>query len=261
MHNRARLLTASFLVKDLGIDWRLGAAALLRPARRRRRRQQRRQLAMGGRHGNRHASEPCLQPDNSQAKRFDPDGDYVRRYVPELAASRRACRARALEARPARAPGAGLSGADRRPRRGGRPLSQCASRVGGLRLEPATLQLLGRRATDVPDEPDAFEAANHRSTTRRPAGAARPCRADEREGVMVVVPPLAEHEDRDQPVVAGLITGAEVAASEHVADRVHREGRVLVGEDPHEASPDEPGQARLEGAPHRRSRSRRGSRG
>ena len=26
MHNRARLITASFLVKDLGVDWRLGAA-------------------------------------------------------------------------------------------------------------------------------------------------------------------------------------------------------------------------------------------
>ena len=25
MHNRARLVTASFLTKDLGIDWRIGA--------------------------------------------------------------------------------------------------------------------------------------------------------------------------------------------------------------------------------------------
>ncbi len=29
MHNRARLVTASFLVKDLGLDWRLGARHFL----------------------------------------------------------------------------------------------------------------------------------------------------------------------------------------------------------------------------------------
>ena len=39
MHNRARMITASFLCKQLQIDWRLGAAALHGPARRRGRRQ------------------------------------------------------------------------------------------------------------------------------------------------------------------------------------------------------------------------------
>ena len=79
MHNRARLIAASFLTKDLHIDWRAGARALLRPARRRRRRQQRRQLAVGRRHGRRHAARTASSTRPSQARRFDPDGDYVRR--------------------------------------------------------------------------------------------------------------------------------------------------------------------------------------
>ncbi|MFC4056129.1 cryptochrome/photolyase family protein [Actinomadura syzygii] len=84
MHNRARLITASFLTRDLGIDWR---------------------------HGLRHFNDWLTDGDvadnagnwqwvagtgNStrpgqtmnplrQASRFDPGGDYVRRYVPELA--------------------------------------------------------------------------------------------------------------------------------------------------------------------------------
>ena len=76
--------TASFLVKHLGIDWREGARALLRPARRRRRGAERRQLAVGRRHGRRHAAEPHVQPDGAGCGSSIPDGAYVRRYVPEL---------------------------------------------------------------------------------------------------------------------------------------------------------------------------------
>ena len=85
MHNRARLLTASFLTKDLYLDWRLGAAPLRRAARRRRSGEQQRQLAVGRGDGRRHAAEPRRSTRSRQAKRFDPAGDYVRRYVPELA--------------------------------------------------------------------------------------------------------------------------------------------------------------------------------
>ena len=56
---------------------------------------------------------------------------------------------------------------------------------------------------------------------------------------MVVVPPLAEHEHRDDPVVAGLVAHLVVAPAPHVADRVHAEGRVLVEEDAHEPAPDQ----------------------
>ena len=82
--NRVRLVTTSFLVKDLGIDWREGA---------------------------RHSFDLLLDGDvaqnvgnwqwvagtgvdtrpnrvfnpTAQAKRLDPDGEYVRRWVPELA--------------------------------------------------------------------------------------------------------------------------------------------------------------------------------
>jgi deoxyribodipyrimidine photo-lyase len=84
MHNRARLVTASFLVKDLGIDWRRGESVFME-----------------------HLLDGDVSPNNGnwqwvagvgtdaapyfrvlnptlQARRFDPDGAYVRRWVPEL---------------------------------------------------------------------------------------------------------------------------------------------------------------------------------
>ncbi len=83
MHNRARLLVASFLTKTLYLDWRVGAAhfdALLVDA----------DLAnnvgnwqwVAGT-GNDTRPNRVLNPIR-QAHRFDPAGDYVRRYVPEL---------------------------------------------------------------------------------------------------------------------------------------------------------------------------------
>lgn len=84
MHNRARLITASFLVKDLFIDWRIGARHFMR------------WLVDGdvannsgnwqwiAGTGNDTRPNRILNPLR-QAARFDPDGEYVRRYVPELA--------------------------------------------------------------------------------------------------------------------------------------------------------------------------------
>jgi deoxyribodipyrimidine photo-lyase len=86
MHNRARLIVGSFLTKDLGIDWRWGERWFMR-------------LLLDGdeasNNGNwqwiasvgvdpQPASRRILSPVRQQA-RFDPDGTYVRRYVPELA--------------------------------------------------------------------------------------------------------------------------------------------------------------------------------
>ena len=84
MHNRARMITASFLTRTLGIDWRHGY------------RHFRELLADGdvacnagnwqwiAGTGNNRRSGQVLNPQR-QATRFDPRGDYVRRYLPELA--------------------------------------------------------------------------------------------------------------------------------------------------------------------------------
>lgn len=84
MHNRARMIVASFLTKDLHHDWRAGAAHFMS------------WLADGdvannqlnwqwtagtGTDTNPHR---ILNP-TVQSRRFDPDGTYIRRYVPELA--------------------------------------------------------------------------------------------------------------------------------------------------------------------------------
>lgn len=85
MHNRVRLITASFLVKDLHIDWTRGARWFMR------------HLVDGDLANNNHGwqwvagtgtdAAPYFRIFNpmSQAQRFDPDGRYVRRWVPELA--------------------------------------------------------------------------------------------------------------------------------------------------------------------------------
>ena len=85
MHNRLRMVTASFLAKDLGHDWRRGerhfAARLI-------------DFDLAANNGGWQwcASTGCdAQPwfrifnPVTQSKRFDPEGAYIRRWVPELA--------------------------------------------------------------------------------------------------------------------------------------------------------------------------------
>jgi deoxyribodipyrimidine photo-lyase len=84
MHNRARMITASFLTRTLCIDWRDGYRhfrALLADG----------DVACNAGNwqwvagtGNNTRPNRILNPLR-QATRFDHDGDYVRRYVPELA--------------------------------------------------------------------------------------------------------------------------------------------------------------------------------
>ncbi|MCX5401253.1 deoxyribodipyrimidine photo-lyase [Streptomyces sp. NBC_00102] len=84
MHNRGRLLAASFLAKSLYVDWRIGARHFL-------------DLLVDGDIANNQLnwqwvagtgtdSRPnrVLNPVR-QGHRYDPDGAYVRRWVPELA--------------------------------------------------------------------------------------------------------------------------------------------------------------------------------
>jgi deoxyribodipyrimidine photo-lyase len=85
MHNRLRMLTASFLVKDLHLDWRRGARHFMR------------HLLDADVANNQHGwqwvagtgtdAAPYHRVFNpvTQGKRHDPDGGYVRRWVPELA--------------------------------------------------------------------------------------------------------------------------------------------------------------------------------
>jgi deoxyribodipyrimidine photo-lyase len=85
MHNRVRMLTASFLVKDLHLDWRRGARFFME------------WLVDGDLASNNHGwqwvagtgtdAAPFYRVFNPvvQAERFDPDGTYVARYVPEAA--------------------------------------------------------------------------------------------------------------------------------------------------------------------------------
>jgi deoxyribodipyrimidine photo-lyase len=83
IHNRARMLVAAFLTRRLGIDWRLGLAHfehwlvdgdLAVNAGNW-------QWAAGTGHDRRPNRTFNFQ---RQALRFDPEGDYVRRYLPAL---------------------------------------------------------------------------------------------------------------------------------------------------------------------------------
>ncbi|MEV3946879.1 deoxyribodipyrimidine photo-lyase [Streptomyces halstedii] len=83
MHNRGRLLTASFLVKSLYVDWRVGARHFL-------------ELLVDGDVANNQLNWQWVAGTGTdsrpnrvlnpvvQAKRYDPDGAYVHRWVPEL---------------------------------------------------------------------------------------------------------------------------------------------------------------------------------
>ena len=85
MHNRARLVVGSFLTKDLGIDWRWGERWFMR-------------LLLDGDQASNNGNwqwiasvgvdpQPAFRRmfnPTRQQTRFDPEGAYVRRYVPEL---------------------------------------------------------------------------------------------------------------------------------------------------------------------------------
>lgn len=85
MHNRARMIVASFLVKDLHFEWMLGARYFEK------------QLTDFDPASNSHGwqwtagcgtdASPYFRVFNPvlQGQKFDPEGAYVRKYVPELA--------------------------------------------------------------------------------------------------------------------------------------------------------------------------------
>ncbi len=100
MHNRLRMVAASFLTKDLGLDWRRGEAWFA---------EQLLDFDLAANNGGWQwaSSSGCdAQPyfrifnPVSQSEKFDPEGRFIRRYCPELAA----LDAKALHAPWARAP-------------------------------------------------------------------------------------------------------------------------------------------------------------
>lgn len=85
MHNRLRMVTASFLTKDLGIDWRRGERYFAR---------QLNDYDLASNNGGWQwaASTGCdAQPyfrifnPVTQSEKFDPEGRFIKRYLPQLA--------------------------------------------------------------------------------------------------------------------------------------------------------------------------------
>lgn len=85
MHNRARLVTASFLVKDLGLDWRRGESVYLEHLIDADTQQNTGNWQWVAGVGTDAAPYFRIFNPTLQARKFDPDGAYVRRWVPELA--------------------------------------------------------------------------------------------------------------------------------------------------------------------------------
>ena len=144
MHNRVRMVVASFLVKHLLIDWRDGehwfwdtlvdADAGSNPANW--------QWVAGSGAD----AAPYFRVFNPilQGEKFDPDGVYVRRWVPELSATARQTDPSALDSDAARTRKRGrrtrqdLSAADRRSQ------GRARTRASGVCNDPRQLGLRGR---------------------------------------------------------------------------------------------------------------------
>ena len=189
MHNRVRMLAASFLVKDLHLPWQRGAGLFLDL------------LVDGDLASNNHGWQwvagtgtdaapfhRVFSPDR-QAERFDPEGAYVARYVPEhgtpaypdpdrrppgrtgrgpgpVAGGHRSGRRRPSSVRPG--PGAAPGTGERHERR------PAVRRLRARAVLPAPLRLLRLRHLHRPRPPDD----GLRGGVRHRGGAGRRARGD-----------------------------------------------------------------------------------
>ena len=85
MHNRVRLVTGSFLVKDLHVPWEDGARWFMTHLRDGDVASNQLNWQWVAGCGNDPAPFYRVFNPTTQAEKFDPDGTYIRRYVPELA--------------------------------------------------------------------------------------------------------------------------------------------------------------------------------
>jgi deoxyribodipyrimidine photo-lyase len=85
MHNRLRMVVASFLTKDLGLDWRRGEAYFALHLN---------DFDLAANNGGWQwaassgcDAQPCFRIFNpvTQSEKFDPEGKFIRRYLPQLA--------------------------------------------------------------------------------------------------------------------------------------------------------------------------------
>src|SRR5581483_6016207 len=96
-------------------------------------------------------------------------------------------------------------------------------------------------ADDVPGEADALEPADQ-PAARIELPAREAVAGGGGEGVVVVVPGLAEGRQREPGEVARVVAGGEAATAEEVAERVDGEGGVVEQEDAHRSSPEQAGE-------------------
>ena len=133
MHNRARLIVGSFLTKDLHIDWRRGEAHFM-------------SLLTDGDEASNNGNwqwiasvgvDPApyfrrMYNPATQQERHDPDGAYVRRWVPELRDVPLERLAAAVDDERGRAGGGGLRDRPRLPGADRRPQARARARDGAL---------------------------------------------------------------------------------------------------------------------------------
>jgi deoxyribodipyrimidine photo-lyase len=109
MHNRLRMVVASFLVKDLGIDWRRGEAFFATHLN---------DFDLAANNGGWQwaSSSGCdAQPyfrifnPVAQSEKFDPQGQFIRRYLPQLAGLPDALIHAPWQARPVQLEAAGIA--------------------------------------------------------------------------------------------------------------------------------------------------------